>query len=108
MATITPIELYRGDVQQLNFTLESPEDITDWEIVFTLARQKNMTTKLFEKVCDHTDQVNGVFQTVIENEDTSDLPTGRYYWDVWRTNSGEERILGLGTFTINPDVREPR
>ena len=107
MAITTAIEMYRGEDRQLNFTLASVTDITTWVIEFTIARQKNLTTKLIEKICDHTDQVNGVFQTVVEDADTADLQPGKYYWDAWRTDAGNAVLLGIGTFTILSDVREP-
>ena len=107
MAITTAIEMYRGEDTQLNFTMTTVTDITNWVIEFTVARAKNISTKLIEKICDHTDNINGVFQTVVDAADTQDLQPGKYYWDVWRTDSSVARVLGIGTFTILSDVREP-
>lgn len=107
MAITTAITAYRGEDTQLVFTDQDGTDMTGWTITFTLARAKNISTKLLEKNCDFVDASSGVFQVVVESTDTEDLQPGKYYWDVWRTDENEERILGIGSYTILPDVRLP-
>lgn len=106
MATITDIEIYRGEYITLDFTVDPVTNITGWTLQFTLSRQKNSNTKLIEEPGYITSAVAGEFSVDLDVDQT-DLRPGKYYWDVWRTNAGSNRVLGIGEFTILPDVLEP-
>ena len=107
MATITDLEIYRGEAVDLDFTISPVEDISGWTIMFTLARQKNSTFKTIERLCTITSGPAGTFRASLLRTDT-DIAPGKYYWDVWRTNGGSDKPLGLGDFVVLKDIYNPQ
>lgn len=108
MPTTTNIEIYRGEDVILNFTMDPVEDISTWTIVFTVSRGKNSTIKAVSIDCAlTTDGSDGAFMAQLTDAETDGLYPGTYYWDAWKSNPGGERILGIGKFTVLPNVRIP-
>jgi hypothetical protein len=113
MARTTPLTIYRGEDITLNFTQyttdtgSTAEDITGWTLSFTVAREANSTTKLLTKSCSLVVAASGTFRATVDDTDTDSIAPGRYYWDVWRTDAGFERLLGSGSFNILGNARIP-
>lgn len=106
MSSEQAVTIYRGEPVQLNFALDTPADISGWTLAFTLARAKNGATKLLTQTPEIVDVEVGSFKVLIGSEDT-DLEPESYWWDVWRTDEGNERLIAIGSLTIQPDVRLP-
>jgi len=112
MARSTPISINRGEDITLNFTAyttdtgTTPEDITGWTLVFTVAEASNSATKLITKTCSIASAVAGTFTATLLSADTNIAP-GRYWADVYRTNAGYVRCLYTGPFNIGSVAYKP-
>lgn len=106
MATITEIQVYRGEDVTFNFTMNPAEDITGWNITFTLAKESNSRTKLLTKTCALVIPANGTFKVDLLAAET-DISPGTYFWDAWRMDSGSRRVVALGSFVVYADARLP-
>lgn len=113
MARTTALSIYRGEDITLNFTQyttdtgSTAEDITGWTLVFNVAREENSATKLITKSGTILVAASGTFRVTLLAADTADIQPARYYWDVWRTDSGYARLLGEGAFNITASARLP-
>ena len=43
---------------------------------------------------------DGTFRVVLDAEDTDDLSPAVLFYDVWRMDTNEERVLALGPFEV--------
>lgn len=107
MAITTDLEIYRGEDRTLSFVQSPEEDISSWELEFNLSRAKNTSSQIITRACDLTLPLIGKFKCDLTSADTEALPVGVYQWDVWRVNTGLERLIGIGKFTVLPNVRIP-
>jgi len=108
MAVTTLIKLYRGEAITVPFAFQTATDITGWTITFTVSDRPNSTTKVVSSVtCTHVDDESGEFSVVLSADDTDLSPSNLYFWDVWRTDSGYERMLGSGRFMVVASARVP-
>lgn len=77
-------------------------DITGWTFAFTIY-DWNYVTKAQATSAGRqiaiTDGPNGVLQVTLTNSQTN-LPSGRYYFDLFRVDSGFEDCLTRGYFYI--------
>lgn len=98
------ITVYRGEDAQLNFTMNPVEDITGWEITFTIEGV------LYEKLVTQAATVDngpaGQFSVALTPTQT-DLRVGIYEYDVWRTDEGAERVIAIGNFVVVDTARTP-
>lgn len=113
MARTANLSIYRGEDITLNFTAyttdtgSTAEDITGWTLSFTVSRSRNSSDKLLTKACSIVIAASGTFRAIIADTDTDNIAPGAYFWDVWRTDAGYERLLGSGTFNILGNARIP-
>lgn len=99
--------IFRGEPLQLNFAANPPANIAGWTIVFTLALKRNMVDKLYEDdAVEVLDAAIGTFRVTLPSSETDRDPQS-YWWDVWRTDANQERLLAIGYLTIQADVRLP-
>lgn len=107
MATTQTISIYRGEVITLDFAMSPvPEGgIDGWTLAFTVARSRNSAVKLIEKVPGVVDAMAGTFRVILDAVDSEGIHPGAYYFDVWRTDEGEERVLALGPFEVRAVAR---
>lgn len=114
MAIRQTIEVYRAEDILLDFTMDTGEDISGWTLLLTVSERDPKVsqdvvpdqTTLFSKAGVLTDAANGKFRFTIDSADL-DIATGNFYHDVWRTDSGSERVLSEGPFNIEPIARHP-
>lgn len=107
MATETRLPVYRGEDVTIPFTYSPTTDITNFTHTFTLARDRNISTKLLSKTCTTTDAAAGSFSAALTAAELEAIEPGIYFWDVWRVDSGNHRLVGLGSFDLSPNVRIP-
>lgn len=107
MATETAIEISRGEDIQLDFTISPVENITGWNMQFTLSKYKNSVLKTLEIACSIVSGPAGTFKAILLSAQT-DIEPGKYYWDVFRVDGGSKKKLGYGEFTIIKDVYMPQ
>ena len=102
MANLVNIgDVYRGENRELvaTITTSPPVDGTQWNVTFTLGFPGQTP-------------ILSVSQTVTITGAQFTLPLGvleftaeTYDYDLWRTDSGEQRELATGSFTISERVR---
>lgn len=113
MARTSPITMFRGEDIVLNGTVyttdtgSTAENISGWALSFSVAEARNSTVKLITKAGSIVSAAAGTFTVTIDDTDTDSIAPGTYFWDVWRTDSGSERLLGKGAFTIEGNARIP-
>ena len=103
MAAESTITVFRGEHGPLTFT-HTPDAVTGWALRFTIARAKNAATKLVSL----TPSITSTSTYTVDIDDALlDLPPGRYFFDVWRTDAGFEQVLAYGDFVIEGDALYP-
>jgi hypothetical protein len=113
------VVVYRGEAVTLNFTMDPVVDITGWTFLFSVAalsareRQFSATrliavpaTKVISQAGAILVAAAGTFSVALTALQT-DLATGLYEYDVWRTNAGSETLLAAGRFVVGGVVRLP-
>lgn len=103
MAGTDTITVYQGEDAQLNFTMSPVENITGWNIEFTVEGAPRVP-KLISKAATISDGVAGTFFVTLADDDT-DLRPGRYEYDVWRIDEGSARVLAIGVFIVSDAPR---
>lgn len=113
MARTQDIEVFRGEALTLNGTVyttdtgDTPEDITGWTIVLTVADDNNpSTTKRITEACTLATPASGTWTGALTSAETN-LEPGEYVYDVTRTDSGYVRTLTYGKFTVRGVPRLP-
>ncbi len=102
------ITVTRGEARTFNYTHQTsgtdstPINIAGWTIVFTARDQTN--TVVLTKSITVSSGPAGTYTWGVTATDTTRDPTS-YTCDIWRTDSGSETIMGLGTMVISADVR---
>lgn len=114
MAITTALEMFRGEDRTFHFVAKVSDadgaavvDITGWELEFTVAKEKNRSSKLFTVACVIDTAADGEYHATVPSNLTADIAPGKYYWDSWRVDAGSKRAVGIGQFTIIASVREP-
>jgi hypothetical protein len=105
----TNISMIRGDTEAIKVSCrdESGTDIplVEGDIVyFTVKRSTNTEEKILQKIV--TEFTEGVALITIFPEDTKELKTGIYYYDIQlnRANGQVKTIIPPSKFTINEEV----
>lgn len=98
MAGTDTIEIYRGEAVELGFTMNPVVNITGWNLEMTIedAPAAKRTTVGAEIVSG----VAGTFKVELDAADTAALAPRKYQYDVWRTDSGSERVVAIGDFVV--------
>ena len=78
-------------------------DISGWTIVLTVRRQTGGPI-LLQKTASLLSPTMGTYQFVVNATETRHA-VGAYPLDIWRTDPGSERQIGLGEWTIGPVVK---
>lgn len=113
MARTQNLEVFRGEDITLSGTIyttdtgSTPEDITGWTLVLTVAEARNSTAKLLTKSGVLVTPASGTFSVTIADTELDDIPPGSYFWDLWRTDAGYERVLISGAFNLKGNARIP-
>lgn len=105
MAGTDAITVYRGEDIQLDFTMSPVENITGWTLLFTVEGSSH-ATKLISKAGVIVSGAAGTFKVTLTATET-DIRAGVYQYDFWRTDSGSNRALAVGTFTVSDVARHP-
>ena len=108
MATEQTVTIYRGEEIVLNFTMAPNANIAGWTLLFTVAKTANSPTKLITQAATITNpSTDGKFSVSLDADQSKDIKPGTYYFDVWRTDAEQERVLALGPFVIAAVARLP-
>lgn len=114
MASNDKIQVYRAEAVTLSFTVRASDDaaapaadITGWTLSFTVATEYNQAPpKSVTKAVAVTDGPNGRCTVTLTAAELN-LTIGRYVYDLWRTDTGQERPLAVGIFDVLPSARVP-
>lgn len=101
--------IYRGQDWTAEFsptTTQGATNITGWTLVFSISTQPGRTITV-SATCTITDAASGEFSVNLTAAETAALAVGRYYWDVWRTDSGDEDPIANGNLEVISGVRIP-
>jgi hypothetical protein len=108
MAVQTAIQIFQGEYIVLTFTMTPTTDITGWTIVFNVAKSAGSTAKVITNLgCTLTTPVSGIFTATLTDVVTLAIPVNSYYWDAWRIDASNERMLAYGTFQVQAAARVP-
>ena len=99
MAGKDPIEIYQGEDVTLDFTMNPVIDITGWTLLLTV---KGGFTAGGSVVSGPL----GTFTVALTDDNTDSLIPRKYLYDVWRTDSGSERVLARGEFKVVSVARD--
>ena len=102
------ITIYRGEAPVLNFTMAPVPvgGIAGWTLLFTVAKQRNSTTKLITVTPVLISGPLGTFRATLTPA-MVDITPDTYFFDVWRMDSGYEEVIASGPFVISGDARLP-
>ena len=106
MPVVQSIVVYRGEDITLDFTMSPSKDITGWVISMTISKAYNSPNKIIQVTATLTNGPLGRFSCILTAAQLNISP-GVYYYDVFRVNPGNLRILSVGEFEVKPDVRLP-
>lgn len=102
------VSIYRGEAVSLSWTLAPVTDITGWTFLLTVSKQANSSTgKVLQATPTVTTAAAGVFGVSLSSIVTAALAPGQYFWDVWRNDAGQERMLACGVFVVTANARFP-
>jgi hypothetical protein len=107
MAINQTISIGRGEDITLNFTMTPRVDITGWNIQFTITNEYNQAAKVLQVAGIAISAPLGRFSVTLSNIQTEVIAPNIYTYDVWRIDSGNERILSIGQFIVTPNARIP-
>lgn len=99
---------YLGETRTFAWTHQTSEtdttavNITGWTIIVTLKNVSLTTVTISGTVTLGT---AGTYTWIITAANTVTLGVGDCKVDVWRTNSGSETLMAIGTFAIVQEVR---
>jgi hypothetical protein len=99
-----------GEAVVITVTMDTPPvgGISGWALAFYLKQKYPDAVALVTKTSGAgiavTDATAGVFTITLATADTDQTP-GPYYYDVWRTDAGQETALAHGRFSIGLAVR---
>jgi hypothetical protein len=96
----------RGQAILLTFTADSTiTSVTGWALKFALADRLGTTVLITKTVGSGiTITSSTTVEVILDEADTDGIPAGLYFWDLQRTDPGEETNLANGTFYFDPDV----
>jgi hypothetical protein len=108
--TVAPLALMmtRGEdrtfagTHQTSATDATPVNITGWTLQLTARTADGHV--LFTKAPTVTNGPTGAYSFTVTAADSTVTPSA-YPCDLWRTDAGTATILGLGTLTVQADVR---
>jgi len=103
---VESIEVDRGEDITLHMTMTPRKDITGWVISMTVAEAANSPNKLFQVTATITSGPLGKYDIIITASQLNIEP-GTYYYDIWRVNPGNNRILNEGEFIVTPNAKHP-
>ena len=108
MSAPLAINMARGEditftcTHQTSQTDSTPVNITAWTIAITIKDQSGNVT--ITKSGTVTGGAAGTYTWPIAAADTTGIKATVYSIDIWRTDSGSRREMGIGSFTVAPDV----
>jgi len=101
------ISIHRAEAVVLNFTMAPVEDITGWTLAFTVASvYDSPPPKILTKAGAVTDGPAGKCSVSLTAAETN-IAVGTKKYDLWRTDTGQERPLAVGVFNVLPSARIP-
>ena len=100
MATTQEIGITRGESKALRFNMRPVVDITGWVLSFTIVKKLDSPTKVTQQTGVIVSGPSGIFDILLPRSVTLLIDAGTYYFDVWRTNAGEENPVADGKFVV--------
>lgn len=98
---------YRGEDVELDFTMTPLTDITGWTISCRVKLTPTDATALLTVNATIQTAAAGTFKVPFTSAQTSGLSANTYAYDVWRTDSGSQAALSIGSLTIKGSPRTP-
>lgn len=101
MSSFTPQHIFRSEDAVLSF--DHTEDITGWAITFKLSAYPGAAVQV-TKTGSIVSATDGTFTVSLVQADTSGLTLGNLYYEVYRSDSGSEKLLFHGRITVSDRV----
>lgn len=106
MAVVEAIQVSRGEDITLHMSRSPKKNITGWVISMTVSEYRNSPIKLFQVTATITSGPDGNYD-IIMTAAQLDREPGTYYYDQFRVNPGNNRLLREGDFIITGNARKP-
>lgn len=109
MPIVESLILSRGEDITLHMTMTPKKDITGWVISMTASKAANSPDKLFQVTGVITSGPNGKYDLILSGGVTGNtyLEPGTYFYDIFRVNPGNLRLLNEGDLIITPNAKYP-
>ena len=95
-------KIYQDQILQADGV--TPQDITNWQITFTMHAYGDPATVFFTKTVGSGISVpqpnNGICQITVAQADTINLNPGQYSYSIIRTNPNADAVPTYGLFTL--------
>jgi len=101
---ITNVRIQRGEILTIIGQLYPvPTDITGWTIWLRIKNNYGDISYILSKAGVITSPLTGEVSFTFSHTNT-DITPRVYVYDIWRTDGGNEIMLGRGDFVIEPEV----
>lgn len=87
---------------QVSSSDNTPVDVSNWIITITIKNRATGVT-VFTTIATVTSGIDGEYAWSVASDDMM-IAAATYSIDIWRTEDGGRRAMGIGTFQIAPDV----
>ena len=102
---LQPIEIedewHRGERKLLRWQIKDVEgnvlDVSGWDCVFKLTQNRSSTEVLLEETGVISNGVAGYVDIEVIPADTETMEAAKYYYRLWRIDSGFEAVLAFGS-----------
>lgn len=108
---IQTFEIVKGEDLLLDFSPSTgTTDISSYSLIFEAKRKDKQSSaavdisKTTSSGISFTSTTN--FRVTVASANTSDLRSGVYNWEVWRTDSSNRRRLAFGQFDLLNTIRD--
>jgi hypothetical protein len=103
MPVVKDLTCYPGEDLPIDYSpRDAPVDITGWTIVLFVRREFLTGSVLWTETAVITTAASGLFRVSLQHANTLRRPA-TYYYDVWRTDTGNNRCLAIGKLEM-PNV----
>lgn len=106
MAVVEAIQVSRGEDITLHMRRTPKKDITGWVISMTVSEYRNSPVKLFQVTAVITSGPNATFDVIMTSANLNREP-GTFWYDQFRVNPGNNRLLREGPFIITGNAKLP-
>jgi hypothetical protein len=109
--SVQTFDLRKGEDYVLEFTSVSDLNIADFTFSFAVKKSTKREDQALdiEKTLDDgitvTDETIGTLEVQLDSADTQSLVSGIYDFELWRTDTGNKKLLAFGTINLMKSIK---